>query len=56
MIYCPPSLQTLFLQGLCEQILTLSGVYLPRIIYFIPSHSPCVNFPAVKSVWINNTP
>lgn len=56
MIHCLPSLQTLFLQGMCAQILTLSGVYLHRIINFIPFYHPCVNFSAVKSVWINNTP
>lgn len=56
MIYRLPSLQAPFLQGLCAQILTLSGVYLQRIINFIPFYRPCVNFAAVKSVWINNTP
>lgn len=55
-IYCLPSSQALFLQGMCAQILTLSGVYLHRIINFIPFHRPCVNFSAVQSVWINNTP
>lgn len=55
-IYCLPSLQALFLQGMCAQVLTLPGVYLHRIINLIPFHRPCVNFPAVKSVWINNTP
>lgn len=56
MIYCLPSLQALFLQGMCAQILTLSGVYLHRIIHFTPFYHSRVNFSAVKSVWINNTP
>lgn len=56
MICALPSLQALFLQGACAQISTLSGGYLHRIINSIPFCRPCVNFSAVKSVWINNTP